>query len=1016
MKNFSEIASLVLSALTYTPDEITKQQSKKYLDEEKNKLSTENKEILQQKYWDFVTKEALAIIDMAGAVPTSFVPFLKVIPVIATGVNWTLLTTSLIPTAQSEISELGAIKPATAISIIGAVVGLIPTGNLLVAFLKLTASVIGILPDSLPAQWAADALNFSPDATNYMFKVISDGDILAKYTDDAKRATYVKLLEELNLTELVILAKAGDVSAQLLLTYGRNTVEGITEATVRPDEYWGERAQFLALKLKGNITGTYDGFPKYGQAGIYEGFIGSEEFSGYVGVVTPGIGDTIQFGVQGYTAGSLIADDKYWGTSGDDRYSGLGGSDTLYGFEGNDTLLGDIGDDKIFGGTGNDTLLGGMGSDTLKGEADNDVLNGGLGTDYLYGGSGDDWLGYDEADINKGSSIERDSDGNYYEGGTGSDHIFGSVNADRIRFSQGDGTDIVTGNGGADILEYVANGGFLATSREGKNLVLSRTHINGAVDRIVMQNWYADIPAESMRLDRVDFGAIDPTTGLFVASGSLSGDILHEQGLHKQIGATAQELRGDLVAYQETLQGSDRADWLYSSQAVDENSVGDILVGGIGDDYLYGSIGADKIRIGAGDGKDVFRGNGGADIVETYGGISLTHTYTKLDKVGADLRATFIDGTQLTIRDWDVEGKLMAFREGRDGSLVGYGWVNQNLDNFYGDAGVNGITGTTSANELYGYGGADRLVGGGGNDKFWGGIGNDELVGGTGNDTFYYGLGDGIDHVWGGGGSDVLDFQASGQGRPLTASRVGNDIKFSYSASDNVTIHDWFSTAGAAMTVKLPNGQVMSSSQVNAGFNTTALGWTGGVYNSQDFLAVLYSLNSNFKILDDQYKATWGKSFYAQAFNSMVKNYYNDTGVDINGSSVYSWGAGIGNAYATPGTILYGDVWWDFWSNGNGGHNFVITQATAGHVTSGWSYDAGNPGGLNAFPEVVKVSDFYYSNPMQAMPLTRDSFVVYDGSYAQASSMGVYNISSTSESGESAELVGVSNAQMMYLA
>jgi len=672
-------------------------------------------------------------------------------------------------------------------------------------------------------------------------------------------------------------------------------------------------------------------------------------------------------------------------------------------------------DDQVFGGSDSNILKGEGGSDYLYGFAGNDVLDGGEGTDYLYGGTGDDWLGYTAASTSAGSLAERDSDGNYYEGGTGTDHIFGSVNADRIRFNQGDGTDIVTGNGGADILEYVANGGFLATSREGKNLVLSRTHVNGAVDRIVMQNWYADIPAESMRLARVDFGAIDPTTGLFVASGSLNGDILHEQGLHKQIGTT-QELRGDLIAYQETLQGSEQSDWLYSSQAVDENSVGDILVGGLGDDYLYGSIGADKVRIGAGDGKDVFRGNGGADIVETYGGISITHMYTKLDKVGADLRATFIDGTQLTIRDWDVEGKLMAFREGRDGSLVGYDWVNQNLDNFYGDAGVNVIIGTTSANEFYGYGGADRLVGGGGNDKFWGGTGNDELVGNTGNDTFYYGLGDGIDHIWGGGGSDVLDFQASGQGRPLTALRVGNDIKFSYSASDSVTVHDWFSNAGAAMSVKLPNGQVMSSSQVNAGFNTTTMGWTSGVYNGQDFLAVLYSLNSNFKILDDQYKATWGKSFYAQAFNSMVKNYYNDTGVDINGSSVYSWGAGIGNAYATPGTIIYGDVWWNFWSNGNGGHNFAITQANAGRVLNGWSYDSGNPGGLTAHGHIDKALYYQYQNPMQAIPTTRDSFVAYDGSYAQASAMGVYDISSTSESGEGAELVGVSNTQMMYLA
>lgn len=975
MTNIPDIVAAALSIAVYPVDSPAASDAKKELEKLQQTDSSEKAEI-QSKFWEFISKEAVAVVDMVGACPTYLLPVLKYLPIAGTVANWSLLTTTLIPQANNEIAGEGKISPSTSISIIGAIIGLIPTGSWIAAGLKMAASYIGMAPGSLPAEWSADLVNLSPGMTEYVFKVITDIDIFAKYIDDEKRNTYNKLLDSLQLQEAVKLAIEKDLSAQRLLTYGDDAYPGMTDSVDRPDAYWGERAQFLALKLKGDITGTYEGYPHYGEAGIYEGFIGAAEISGYVGIVTPGIGDTLQFGVQGYTAGSLFANDRYWGTSADDVYSGLGGSDTIYGFEGDDKLLGDIGDDKIFGGIGNDTLLGGLGSDSLKGEDGSDVLNGGLGSDYLFGGAGNDWLGYDAAGIAEGSVIERDSDGNYYEGGTGNDHLFGSTSADRIRFNQGDGSDVVTGNGGADILEYAAGGNFLTTTREGKDLVLSRTLPDGTVDRIVMLNWYADKPSDAMRLVRVDFGAIDPTTGQFVLSGALDQETLHQQGLHKQIADNAQELRGDLVYYQETLQGSSRSDSLYSSQAADDGSVGDILVGGKGDDYLYGSIGADKVRLWKGDGADVFRGNGGADIIEAYDGLSFKSSSTHLDQVGTNLVITFANDTKLTVLDWTRDGASMAFREGANGYAVGSDWIAQHLTGIYGDAAANLITGNALSNVLYGYAGNDRLVGGGGNDEFWGGADNDQLTGGTGNDVFHYSKGDGIDQVWGGGGSDVLDFQGSGLGYAITATRAGSDLRLSYSANDSVTVHDWFASSSASMQVKLPNGQLVSAATINEGFNTTSSGWTSGVYNSSNFLAVLYGFNSNFQTLDQKYQATWGKSFFANAFNGAGQSYY--AGFSIDGQPVYNWGAGIGNAYATPGKIIYGDVWWSYWSNGKGGYNFVITHVDAGQVANGWSYDSGNPGGLNQ-NYITKNSWSHMDNPVQQVPSTRESYVLFNG-------------------------------------
>ncbi|WP_441276863.1 T1SS-143 repeat domain-containing protein [Tardiphaga sp. 172_B4_N1_3] len=91
---------------------------------------------------------------------------------------------------------------------------------------------------------------------------------------------------------------------------------------------------------------------------------------------------------------------------------------------------------------------------------------------------------------------------------------------------------------------------------------------------------------------------------------------------------------------------------------------------------------------------------------------------------------------------------------GSDGNDVLYG--NTGTDTMSGGNGNDYINGGAENDTINGNDGDDWLVGEGGNDAMTGGLGNDTLIGGAGNDTFNYTIGDGVDRVYGGTGTDTL--------------------------------------------------------------------------------------------------------------------------------------------------------------------------------------------------------------------------------------------------------------------
>ena len=151
---------------------------------------------------------------------------------------------------------------------------------------------------------------------------------------------------------------------------------------------------------------------------------------------------------------------------------------TIWGNDGNNRLYGGAGDDVLYAGGGNNTLSGGAGNDTLHAGSGNDVLFGGAGDDIFYGGPGENELHGGEGDDLFVFGLA--------EGGKNT--IFDHEGVNRLRFegleepstleARFDGSDLVIGHGGADIvrIDDYANHreAFAGIEHEGEILALDQ--------------------------------------------------------------------------------------------------------------------------------------------------------------------------------------------------------------------------------------------------------------------------------------------------------------------------------------------------------------------------------------------------------------------------------------------------------------------------------------------------------------------------------------------------------------
>jgi Ca2+-binding RTX toxin-like protein len=387
-----------------------------------------------------------------------------------------------------------------------------------------------------------------------------------------------------------------------------------------------------------------------------------------------GVNDTVTISASG---GNLVHGAVGGGfNSTDDWVSGDGANTTTVPSNNTITVV-------VNSGAGNDNVSIDASADPLKvvlnGEGGNDLLTGGTDADDLRGGDGDDRV----------------------VGARGGDDMEGGLGNDTLVWNNGDGSDVIDGDGGAADTTEV-NGNPIGD----ETFTINPNGARVDFDRTSAGAFQLDMATE--RLDLNTLGGNDTVTG---AAGLAPLVLLLVDG-----GV------GD-----DNITGGDGPDLIEGSDGVD------FLKGGAGADRVLGDRGADDLEGGAGDdtlvwnngdGTDVMDGDADHDTVEVNGSPTAADTFTVQP---AGVRVDF-DRTNLGVFSLDIGTAEQLDARGQDGndSLT----VANGLAPFsilaQGGAGNDTLTGAN---------GAETLLGGSGNDALTGGAGTDLLQGDEGDDS-----------------------------------------------------------------------------------------------------------------------------------------------------------------------------------------------------------------------------------------------------------------------------------------
>lgn len=401
----------------------------------------------------------------------------------------------------------------------------------------------------------------------------------------------------------------------------------------------------------------------------------------------------------------------------------------------------------------------------IRGGTGNDVLTGAAGADSFdlsYGGS-DTAIGGDGADtFDLGAAFDA---GDRLDGGAGS--------ADALNLSGSySGTLIITGSMASNIEQIKFGAGYsysFATSNTfavGGAVKISATAL-GAFDRLVF-----DGHASSTVFEIMSGAGNDTLTGGTAADSIFGGEgldyIVGDSGADNLDGGGGQDtLVGG--AGDDVLTGGEGIDTLYGDADNDVLSGGnanDILLGGAGDDTLDGGADSDTAGyINAASGVTVSLAVTGAQAV---GGGLGSDTLIAIENLWGSAYNDILTGDDYSNSLWGNSGDdILTGGAGTD-ILDGYlGNDTANYDDATGNvsvslalAGAQNVGGGLGNDTLIGIenlrGGdfSDSLTGDGNANILMGGKGDDTLAGAGGNDTLEGG--DGDDLLTGGAGDDIL--------------------------------------------------------------------------------------------------------------------------------------------------------------------------------------------------------------------------------------------------------------------
>jgi Ca2+-binding RTX toxin-like protein len=333
------------------------------------------------------------------------------------------------------------------------------------------------------------------------------------------------------------------------------------------------------------------------------------------------------------------------------------------------------------------------------------TINGGDGDDLLTGGSGND-------------ALRADGGNDRVIGFRGNDDLEGGVGNDVLVWNNGDNTDVMDGDAGADEVEIngapTAGDVNEAVPKEGR-VIFSRTNL---------VPFAVDLSAERLTVNGL--GGED----VFNGAGGLAPLTL---------------LSLDGGPGDDSLSGGDGPDLITGGDGNDKlDGAGgdDRVIGDRGTDTHLGGDGNDALVWNNGDGSDVSNGDAGFDVVEINGSPAAGDVFTARPN-GA--RAA-IDRTNLVpfTVDFAAEALTVNGQAGDDQLTVSPGLPGL-LVAADGGPGNDSLTGAEEADSLVGGAANDTLNGGGGSDLLDGQDGDDRLLardgrgdlvrGGTGNDS-----------------------------------------------------------------------------------------------------------------------------------------------------------------------------------------------------------------------------------------------------------------------------------------
>ncbi len=430
--------------------------------------------------------------------------------------------------------------------------------------------------------------------------------------------------------------------------------------------------------------------------------------------------DTVEAALLSGTATSV---ENVLGTNFGDTIDGNARDNFINGRGGHDTINGLGGDDVLIGGGGNDIMDGGDGFDIASFETSSGPVTASLliagpqatgpGTDTLMnfeglrGGSGNDIL-------------TGDGGNNLLEGLNGDDLLTGGSGNDEL--SGGNGNDTLNGDTGNDILDG-GNGDDTLNGGTGNDFASYESAAGGVTVALGVAGAQNTINAGMDTLDSIE-GLIGSDFADTLTGGTTNDTIFGGGGEDQILGDAGNDLLtgGD---------GSDIIEGEDGNDTIEGDAGDDSLNGGAGNDYIYGGAGNDNL-LGA-TGNDSLYGDAGDDILAGAAGNDSQYGGDGDDLfIGGGGNDSLSGGNGTDTADYSGLGNGITVNLNSYPQVMKAGGAIDSLSS------IENIIGTDDADIIRGNSSDNVLEGRQGDDIIYGGGGRDILLGGGGQDTFVY--------------------------------------------------------------------------------------------------------------------------------------------------------------------------------------------------------------------------------------------------------------------------------------